>query len=253
MTGYGQFCSIAKALEVVGERWTLLILRELICGAARFSEIQRGLPRLSPSLLAKRLAALEAGGVIRHEAGGYRLTEAGAELRPVVEALGIWGQRWVRGQLTPEDFDPDLLMWDMRRRIALDRLPAGRLCVAFGFPDAPPGKRAYWLLLSPEAADLCISDPGVEPDLWVTTSLQLMVRIWNGDLPLAPRIADGSVELSGPRTLCAAFPGWLQLGAFAGVAAARPAQAGAASANGRSRLGRKAASSPIAGRKAQTR
>lgn len=221
MPGYGQFCSIAKALEVIGERWTPPILRELICGATRFSEIQRGLPRLSPALLSRRLTQLEAAGVIDRKERAYHLTEAGRELQPVVEALGVWGQRWVRGQLDPEDFDPDVLMWDMRRRIAPDRVPEGLTCLAFTFPDAPPGKRAYWLILTPDAADLCISDPGFEPDLWITISVRLLVRIWNGDVPLTPRIADGSVELHGPRALRAAFPSWLQLGIFAGVAPAR--------------------------------
>lgn len=221
MSGYGQFCSIAKALEVVGERWTPLILRELLCGATRFGEIQRGLPRLSPALLSKRLGQLEAAGVIRRAGGGYQLTPAGEELRPVIEALGIWGQRWVRGRLTPADCDPDLLMWDLRRRIDLPRVPAGRICVAFTFPDAPPGKRAYWLILTPETAELCITDPGLPPDLWLNAPIRLMVEIWNGNTPLAPCIADGRVELHGAPALCAAFPGWLLLNSFAAVAPAR--------------------------------
>ena len=125
MKSYGQFCSIAKALEVVGERWTPLILRELICGSSRFSEIHRGVPRISPALLAKRLSDLEKSGVISRVAasGGYELTPAGWEIKPVIESLGVWGQRWVRGQLSPEEFDPDILMWDMRRRIDLNVFP----------------------------------------------------------------------------------------------------------------------------------
>ena len=145
---YGQFCSIAKALEVVGERWTPLVLRELICGSSRYNEIQRGMPRISPALLSKRLNALERAGVIKRDrnTGGYALTEAGWELKPVIEQLGVWGQRWVRGRLADEQFDPDLVMWDMRRRVNLEVFPHTRTCLEFGFIDQPEGKRRYWLV-----------------------------------------------------------------------------------------------------------
>lgn len=222
MKSYGQFCSIAKALEVVGERWTPLILRELMCGSSRFNEIHRGVPRLSPSLLTKRLNNLEKSGVIRRSqaTGGYELTPAGWELKPVVQALGVWGQRWVRGQLKEDEFDPDILMWDIRRRIDLDVFPNEKTCVRFEFTDAPSEKARYWLLGSSKGLDLCVSDPKFDVDLFVTTDIRTLTLIWNGDLPLAKKVEDESVDLHGPKHLQKAFHSWLQLNMFASIEAA---------------------------------
>lgn len=222
MKPYGQFCSIAKALEVMGERWTPLILRELICGSSRYSEIHRGIPRISPALLSKRLDDLERAGVIEREPAtrGYTLTKAGWELKPVIEQLGIWGQRWVRGQLTEEDFDPDPLMWDMRRRVDLEFFPQTRTCLKFEFTGQPEGKRHYWIVGDREGLELCITDPGYPVDLYITTDAHTMTLVWNGDLPLRQVIGDGRIELHGATDLCRAFPDWLQLNMFAAVQAA---------------------------------
>lgn len=222
MKPYGQFCSIAKALEVMGERWTPLILRELICGSSRYSEIHRGIPRISPALLSKRLNDLERSGVIARDlsTGGYALTKAGWELQPVIEQLGIWGQRWVRGQLSEADSDPDLLMWDMRRRIDLTRIPETQSCLKFEFLGQPESKRHYWIVGDRRGLELCITDPGYPVDLYITTDARTMTLVWNGDLPLRRMIEDGRIELHGPAALCKAFPGWLQLNMFAGVPAA---------------------------------
>jgi len=222
MKPYGQFCSIAKALEVMGERWSPLILRELICGSSRYSEIHRGMPRISPALLSKRLNDLEHAGVIarNEETGGYALTEAGWELKPVIEQLGVWGQRWVRGHLTEEDFDPDLLMWDMRRRIDLDRFPHAQTCLKFEFEGEPEGKRDYWIVGDHTGLELCITDPGYPVDLYITTDARTMTLVWNGDLSLRAMIDKGSIDLHGPTRLVHAFPDWLQLSLFAGVPAA---------------------------------
>lgn len=219
MKSYGQFCSIAKALEIVGERWTLLILRELICGGCRFNEIHRGVPRISPSLLSKRLNFLERQEIIERvvATGYYRLTPAGWELKPIVEALGVWGQRWVRGRLIDDDFDPDLLMWDMRRRIDLEKLPPTRLCLCFAFTHAPREKASYWLVGSPDGVELCVTEPGFDVDLFITTDVRTMTKVWNGDLSLADKIAYGSIDLHGPSELRAQFPSWLRLGMFAHV------------------------------------
>lgn len=219
MKPYGQFSSIAKALEVIGERWTALILRELICGSSRFSEIHRGIPRISPSLLAKRLADLERDGVIQRAANtnGYELTQAGWELKPMVETLGVWGQRWVRGQLSDDDLDPDLLMWDIRRRINVAAMPEDRTCVCFEFTDAPENAALYWLVKSDDGVDLCISDPNYDIDLYVTTDVRTMTEVWNGDLPILAAIDRGTIDLHGPNSLRGAFPSWLQLSLFAGI------------------------------------
>lgn len=224
MGTYGQFCSVAKALEVVGERWTPLVLRELMCGSSRFNEIQRGIPRISPSLLAKRLKSLEAAGVITRtgETGAYALTQAGRELRPMIEQLGVWGNRWVRGHLGEDDLDPDLLMWDIRRRIALEKLPPDRICLCFEFAGPPGGNRTYWLAGSREGVELCVTDPGIDVALYILTDVRTLTLVWNGDCDLAARIDDGSIELHGPRRYRQAFPGWLRLGMFAKVKPATP-------------------------------
>jgi DNA-binding HxlR family transcriptional regulator len=222
MKPYGQFCSIAKALEVMGERWSPLILRELICGSSRLNEIHRGIPRISPALLSKRLSDLEQGGVIARDpaTGGYALTKAGWELKPVIEQLGIWGQRWVRGQLTEEDFDPDPVMWDLHRRIDLDAFPATRTCLRFEFTGEPEAKRHYWIVGDNKGLELCITEPGFPVDLYVTTDARTMTLVWNGDLPLSRMIDEGRIDLHGPSELRRAFPVWLQLNMFAGVQAA---------------------------------
>lgn len=223
MKPYGQFCSIAKALEIIGERWTLLILREMICGSSRFTEIHRGIPRISPSLLSKRLADLERAGVIEktEEGGGYGLTPAGWEMKPMVEALGVWGNRWVRGQLLEDDLDPDVLMWDMRRRMNLANMPSTQTCICFDYTDAPEGKSQYWIVGSCDGVELCVTDPGFDVDLYVTTDVRTLTMVWNGDTSLRARIEDGTVELHGGRKIREAFPSWLQLGLFAGVEPAK--------------------------------
>ncbi|MGO4872798.1 MAG: winged helix-turn-helix transcriptional regulator [Roseiarcus sp.] len=219
MKTYGQFCSIAKALEIVGERWTPLIMRELICGSSRFNEIHRGVPRISPSLLSKRLNVLEQAGIVRRaeETGGYQLTPAGWELKPVIEMLGVWGQRWVRGQLSDDDFDPDLLMWDIRRRINLEHFPQHRTCICFEFSDMPREKALYWLVGSADGVELCITEPGYDVDLFVTTDVRTMTRVWNGDLTLTSKIEDGSIDLHGQSKLREEFHSWLRLSLFANV------------------------------------
>jgi len=222
MDAYGQFCSISKALEVVGERWSPLILREMICGSSRFNEIHRGVPRMSPTLLSKRLNKLEKAGVIARdeETGGYVLTSAGWELKPVIESLGVWGQRWVRGQLSKEDLDPDLLMWDMRRRVDFDQFPSKKTCICFEFADVPNDRSRYWLVGSAGSMELCVTDPGFEVDLFVTTDVYTLTLVWNGDLPLANKVEDGSIDLHGSKELRTAFQSWWLLSLFAGVAQA---------------------------------
>jgi len=224
-SGFGQFCPVAIASEVVGERWTPIILRELLAGADQFNTLHRGIPRISRPLLAKRLRELEKAGVISAAplpgARGrrYRLTEAGEELRSVVDALGTWGQRWT-ARVRRDTLDARFLMWNMRRRIALERLPARRVVVRFHFtalPEAQHAHRMFWLLLQPSQADLCVEDPGHEVDLYVEAELPAMAAIWLGDSTLAQEVRQRRVRLSGPRELVRAFPTWLKLSRFAAV------------------------------------
>ena len=229
MTSYGQFCPVAKTSELLCERWVPLILRELMCGSQRFSEIHRGVPLISPSLLSRRLRQLTASGVIERigtgRASGYQLTEAGWELYPIIEAMGIWGQRWARSSYTADELDPSLLMWDMRRMLQPDGLADTRTVVEFRFRRAPAGKSAYWLIAD-RAIDLCLVDPGLPVDLHVVASLRTLTEVWMGDRPMRAAVDDGSIELHGRRDLVRRFPDWLGahpvLGAIAPASSRRP-------------------------------
>jgi len=223
--GYGQFCPVAVACEIFAERWTPIVLRSLFMGADRFNELLRGAPLMSRSLLTKRLRDLEKAGVITRSKAPvgpgycYRLTRAGEEFRPVIESLGNWGQRWTV-RVKRENLDAGLLMWAVRRRIALDRLPDARVVVQFDFRGVPPTKRGYrrfWLVLEHTQADLCVEAPGFEVDLYVDADLSALTKIYLGDVTYANASRTGEVRLSGPRELVRAFPSWLRLSHFADV------------------------------------
>jgi DNA-binding HxlR family transcriptional regulator len=225
MKGFGQFCPVAVACQVFAERWTPIILRELLAGADRFNELHRGIPLISRPLLTRRLAELEKAGVIRREplARGrgyrYRLTRAGEEFRAVIEELGAWGQRWTT-RVERDNLDAGFLMWNIRRRIALDRLPAKQIVVRFkfsGVPPARPGYRIFWLLLQPAQVDLCVEDPGFEVDLYVDADLASLAKVWLGDITFDAARRCGAVQLTGPQELRRAFPSWLMLSHFASV------------------------------------
>ena len=216
---FGQFCPVALACEVLAERWTPLILRELLAGSDQFNALHRGIPRISRPLLAKRLRELEKAGVVARTKGRYRLTESGHEVRSVIEALGTWGQRWT-SRVRRDTLDPSFLMWNIRRRIALDQLPQRRVVVAFDFkavPAAYRGHRAFWLLLEAGQAELCVDDPGYEVDLGVDAELAALTEVWLGDISLQDATRAGRVRISGARELARAFPGWLMLSGFAAV------------------------------------
>ena len=231
MSGYGQFCPIAKAAQILAERWTPLVLRELICGSTRFNDLRRGVPLMSSSLLAQRLRFLEREGVIERRVARsgrgfeYHLTDAGRELEPLIILMGEWGARWVRSQLAPEDLDVALLMWDMHRTVRPEYFPARRIVVAFEFKDVPQSKRRWWLLSEGDAADLCITDPGHEVDLFIFTDVRTMTAIWTGDLTLDSALASGALEAVGPADLCRRLNNWLGLSAFAPIKSMRATRA----------------------------
>ena len=219
-SSYYQFCPVAKAMELLDERWTMLIVRELVTGSQHFNDLRRGVPRMSPTLLSKRLHQLVRAGIIIRQADAtqvrYVLTEAGQELLPVVEALGTWGVRWM-GELGDEDLDPKLLLWDMHRNIDHGAVPAGSTVVQFTFPDVPAKTRHWWLVITPEQADVCDADPGYPVAVTVTASLRRMVLLWRGDLGWPEALGSGAIQLSGPETLRRALPRWFKLSAFAVV------------------------------------
>jgi len=225
MQGYGQFCPVAVACEVFAERWTPLILRELLAGSRRFSEIRRGMPLISRALLAQRLRGLEEAGVIgsRPRARGrgreYGLTASGEEFRKVITSLGEWGQRWTI-RVSAQNLDAGFLMWDVQRRIAVDRLPPRRVTIRFDFRRLPPhhrGASTFWLVLDGPEVDLCLKDPGFEVDLVVTADLATFVKVWLGDVKWSQAVSSGAVRLEGAPQWIRAFPAWLLLGGFAGV------------------------------------
>lgn len=216
-TSYGQFCPLAKACEIVTERWSPLILREMVFGSQRFSDIHRGVPLMSRSLLSKRLQELERAGVIQKVADRYELTTAGRDLGPILVQLGIWGKQWTKSHLTERDMDVGLLMWDMRRRIDHGKLPEGRTVVQFVYQDAPTGRRAWWFLLTPSDVDLCVIDPGIDADLVVTTSIETMTDIWMGDRSMGEAIGAGDLRIEGPAELRRRLPTWLLLSNLAEV------------------------------------
>ncbi len=217
---YRQFCPMAKAMELLDERWTLLLVRELLLGSERFSDLRRGLPRMSPTLLSRRLHQLVAAGVlVRADTGGevrYRLTAAGAELRPVVEALGVWGTRWIP-ELADEELDPKLLLWDMHRSVDRSRAPVRRTVVGFEFSDVAPGLSRWWIVITAEDVEVCDDDPGDEPAARVQTSLRTLTQVWRGDRTWSSVVRDESMRVLASGEVARALPGWFLLSPFAGV------------------------------------
>lgn len=212
MTTYGQFCPVSKAAEVVCQRWTPLILRELLVGSTRFNEIRRGVPTCSPAMLSKRLKELEAAGVIQRvstDSGtSYNLTESGRELFPLIQELGEWGQRWVRSDYRPDDLDPGLLLWDVRRFLAPGGLGADRVVVQLAFPSMPAKRRYFWIVLDGQDVDLCLTDPGFDVDVAVEADLRTLTEVWMGDARFVDALADGRITMQGPTELTRRIPGW---------------------------------------------
>jgi DNA-binding HxlR family transcriptional regulator len=212
MAGYGQFCPVAKAMELLDERWTMLVIRELLCGSRHFNALRRGVPRMSPTLLSARLRTLVRAGVVeRREEGrqvSYALTPAGEELRPIVEALGRWGLRWVP-ELGDEDLDPHLLMWDLHRNVDLSAVPSGRTVLHFGFSDVAQEDRNWWVVITPDGVDLCRFDPGHEVTASVLTDLRTLTRVWRGELTWAQSQRAGDLRVTGPSHVSRNLPRWL--------------------------------------------
>lgn len=219
--GYKQFCPLAMAAEILCTRWTVVLLREFIAGSTRFNDLRRGVPKMSPSLLSQRLKELEDANIItRRPVPGergiydYHLTDAGRDLRAVVEAVGFWGQKWVETDLSLQNLDPSLLMWDMRRNLNPTPLPRARTVIQFQYTDLPATKSLWWLVVEPEGeVDLCWSDPGFDIDLYVTTDLRTMTSIWMGVTTVAR--AGAKIDLAGPRALTSTMQQWLGLSPFA--------------------------------------
>jgi DNA-binding HxlR family transcriptional regulator len=214
---YGQFCPVAKAAEILAERWTPLVLRELLAGSQQFSQLQRGIPLISPTMLSKRLQELESAGVIERQPapGGrgpdlrsYQLTDAGRELAPVIHHLGVWGQRWALQKLRREDLDPAFLIWAMHRRLGKEALGPGRVVIAFDLLDAPANRRHWWLVASDGQVDICLKHPGHPVDVTVAARLHPLASVWLGHLAPQAAVQTGAVRLDGKPALVRSFARW---------------------------------------------
>jgi DNA-binding HxlR family transcriptional regulator len=220
---YRQFCPVAMAAEILCTRWTVVLLRELIAGSTRFNELRRGVPRMSPALLSQRLRDLEAAGIVvrtpsvsERGAFEYQLTAAGRELRPIVEAFGIWGQRRIEAELSLQHLDVQLLMWDMRRNLNTTPMPTRRSVVQFAYPELPAAQRLWWLIVDPaDGVDLCSIDPGFDVDLYASVDLRSMTAIWMGLDTVRAAVANRRMILTGNRQLATAMQTWLGLSPFA--------------------------------------
>ncbi len=227
MIDYGQFCTVARGAEVIGQRWTPLVVRELLCGSTRFNDIHRGVPRISRSLLADRLRTLEEVGVVRRVRSGsgveYHLTSAGEELRPIVMALGHWGARWIGSRLKRDQLDAGFLMWDVRRFMRVDECPEGRcIVIHFRLTDAPQGERLWWLVVSGGEVDLCREDPGQEVTLVVESTLRSLTEVWTGDRRHEDAMKTRAIRVVGAPRDVGALWRWLGRSAFAETRAGRP-------------------------------
>jgi DNA-binding HxlR family transcriptional regulator len=225
MSKYGQFCPIAKSLEILGDRWTLLIIRDLLTGTTHFNDLERGLPGISRALLARRLRQLQQAGIVekRQNAAGrqstpYRLTQAGQELLSVLMPLRTWGETWAFGEPTPEDLDPKLLMWWLRSRAHPDLLPGQRRVAQFDFAGVPALKRhrvSFWLILAADENTLCLTDPGFNIDLLVSAELSVFLKLYAGRITYPEALDDYGVRVEGTPDLARAFPIWFGWGAAA--------------------------------------
>jgi DNA-binding HxlR family transcriptional regulator len=224
-SSYKQFCPVAMAAEILCTRWTIVVLRELIAGSTRFNDLRRGLPRMSPALLSQRLKELEAAGIVSRDPSTsepgifeYHLTKRGKELEPIVEAFGIWGQRWIDSELSLQQLDVHLLMWDMRRNLNPTPMPRRRGVIQVKYPELAPADRSWWLIVEPRAdIDLCSIDPGFDVDLYVSTDLRTMTAIWMGMDTVRQAVRSNRMVLTGDRQLAADMQTWLGLSPFAKV------------------------------------
>jgi DNA-binding HxlR family transcriptional regulator len=213
MSGYGQYCPVAQALDILGDRWTLLIIRDMLTGTRHFNDLERGLPGISKALLSQRLRQLQAAGVIEkqsHSSGRktteYRLTQAGEELQQVISALLWWGAAWAFGDPSPDDLDPLLLMWWMRNRVDTSRLPAGRTVIQFDFYGAQTV--TYWLILAADDVTICQTDPGYEIGVLVTVDLAVCLKLWLGRITYDEAIEDYGMRVDGAPRCVNTFPHW---------------------------------------------
>lgn len=207
-SGYGQYCPISRALDVLGERWTLMIVRDLLVGTTRFNDLARGLPGLSRSLLTKRLRQLEAANLVERLDGEYHLTAAGRELEPIVFGIGAWGAKWTFGEPEPDELDPEVLVWWMHTQLDTSELPDRRSVVHIRFTDDP---KRFWIVIEAGDPSVCVTDPGYDVDVTVTSDVGSLYEVWLGHLPLQRALRAGRLSFEGPPALTRRMPAVLKL------------------------------------------
>ncbi len=223
---YGQFCPVSKAAEVLGDKWSLLIVRELLMGATRFNVLLRGLSSISPTMLTKRLNELTiAGLILKKKIPGqkgyeYFLTESGKELQPILEQLGVWGMRWAREGMPDSDLDVELLMLYLERSILPDKLVGNETVLRFHFTDLQEFKD-WWIVVKNDQVDTCITDPGKDVDVYFTTDLRTMISAWMGDISYKKAIAENRMKLVGPVSLTKNVVSWINPSMFDGIPPAK--------------------------------
>jgi len=222
LTSYGQFCPVARASEIITARWTPVLLRELIAGSTKFNDLRNGVPLMSPSLLSKRLKELEEAGIIfrkkaeKGRGSEYFITESGKELWPIVETLGVWGQKFILTEFEKHELDPTLLMWDIQRRIDLNKFPEhGRFTAFFTLRGAPSERAHWWLVINDRHVDLCVHDPGYEVNLYVDACLKPLTDVWMGRLSIDKAIRNKDLILNGETEYTKSFSDWFLLSPFA--------------------------------------
>ncbi|MEO8392554.1 MAG: helix-turn-helix domain-containing protein [Chloroflexota bacterium] len=217
MSKYGQFCPVARALEVLGDRWTLLIIRDMLLGTTQFNDLERGLPGISRALLSARLRQLQQAGVIEkrinptgRKTTEYQLTEAGRDLQDVIGSLMMWGGTWAFGEPTPEELDPILLMWWLRKRVQVGMLPDRQIVVQFDLSGGrvPAGKGHAWLLLTAADVTLCLTDPGFEVDVLVTADMTTFFKLWWAEISYQEALSGTHFSVDGLPAMTAGFPIW---------------------------------------------
>lgn len=212
--GYGQYCPISRALDVLGERWSLLIVRDMLVGATRFNDLARGLPGLSRSLLAKRLRQLERAGVVERVRGEYLLTRSGRELEPIVFGIGAWGARWTFGDPERDELDAELLVWWIHKGLDVSGFPGKRQVFRIRFSD---DRRSFWIVVESGSPSVCLTDPGYEVDVTIASDVASLYQVWLGRLSLKDAVRSGRLAFEGPGALTRRMPAALRLSPVAPV------------------------------------
>ncbi len=219
---YGQFCPVARAAEIVGTRWTIILLRELLAGSTKFNELRKGVPQMSPSLLSKRLIEMEEAGIVEKKAVikgrgfHYLITDSGKELSPIIFTLGTWGQKYVTSEFEKHELDPTLLMWDIQRRIHISMFPEnGRFVIEFHIKDAPAERRNWWIIIQNSNAELCLHHTGYEVDISIESNLKTLTNIWMGVCSIELAKKEKKILLRGQNKYIKSFSEWFLLSPFA--------------------------------------